>query len=518
MFCGVIWADLAHVARSTLLNSSSLLLSFFFLFLSRTFLSVATALGSIAVAYVIFDQLSTLRKRGNLPGPRGYIPFIGGLVEMVLDPTSFWQRQDAYGPVSWNYLAGRLMVHTTDPELSRKVLNSDSPDQLKMKVHPNAEAILGSNNIAFMQGDPHKQLRVQLLPLFTRRALAHYVEIQDRVTREKLNKWLSLSGEQEFRSLARELNTETSQIVFVGPYMIPEEMALFCEDYQRMNEGFLSFPLNLPGTALNKAVKARVKIVERLTVIVKKSKERMSKEGELPGCLLDYWMEKMVKMIAEAEANGTPLPEHHDDYEIACTVLDFLFASQDASTSSLVWILSHMAEHPEILERVREEQLQIRPQDEPVTHDQLLQMTFTRQVIKETLRIIPPASLVPQESQEDYQLTPEITIPKGTLITPSLWASSYYGYPEPHKYDPDRFSAERGEDTKYSKSFLVFGAGAHACIGKEYAINHLMTFLSIMSLNADWARRKTKESDKIVFGPTLYPGDCLLTFKQKVCV
>jgi len=501
------------------------------------------AVGSVLAAYIVYDQLDTRRKGGKLPGPRFYVPFIGGLVEMVRDPESFWRRQDGYGPVSWNYLAGHFMIHTTDPELSRKVrfsffffffffvcqprhhnigthpnsqvLSSDSPDQLRMRVHPNAELILGKNNIAFMQGERHKQLRTQLLPLFTRRALGHYIEIQDRVTREHVAKWLSAPvGEIEFRNLARALNTETSQIVFVGPYLTPEEMGSFHQDYQRMNEGFLSFPLNLPGTALNKAIKARIKIVASLETIVKKSKARMSQEGAQPECLLDYWMEKMVRMIKEAEDNHTPLPEHNEDYEIACTVLDFLFASQDASTSSLVWILSFLAEHPEVLEKVQEEQLTLRPHDEPVTQDHVMQMTYTRQVVKETLRMVPPASLVPQESLQDFQLTPEIVIPKGTLITPSLWASTSYGYPEPQKFDPDRFSVERNEDKLYAKSFLVFGAGQHACLGKEYALNHLMTFLSIMSLNAKWERRTTSQSGKIVFGPTLYPGDCLLTLKQ----
>lgn len=49
-------------------------------------------------------------------------------------------------------------------------------------------------------------------------------------------------------------------------------------------------------------------------------------------------------------------------------------------------------------------------------------------------------------------------------------------------------SPERKEDVTYASNFLVFGHGPHYCVGKEYAINHLMTFLAIVSTAADWKR------------------------------
>jgi cytochrome P450 family 710 subfamily A protein len=60
----------------------------------------------------------------------------------------------------------------------------------------------------------------------------------------------------------RNLNLLTSQTVFVGPYI--EDRKKFSENYLLITEGFLSFPINLPGTGLNKAVKARKYIVHTL--------------------------------------------------------------------------------------------------------------------------------------------------------------------------------------------------------------------------------------------------------------
>lgn len=66
---------------------------------------------------------------------------------------------------------------------------------------------------------------------------------------------------------------------------------------------------------------------------------------------------------------------------MADCVLDFLFASQDASTASLTWIIALMADRPDVLAKVQEEQARVRPNiHEPITGDMLDQMTYTRQV------------------------------------------------------------------------------------------------------------------------------------------
>jgi cytochrome P450 family 710 subfamily A protein len=77
------------------------------------------------------------------------------------------------------------------------------------------------------------------------------------------------------------------------------------------------------------------------------------------------------------------------------------------------------------------------------------------------------------------------------------------------------FRPDRAEDSKYRQNFLTFGVGPHMCVGREYAINHLIAFLSILSTSVDWERRITPESNKIKFLPTIYPADCLVTLAPR---
>lgn len=57
------------------------------------------------------------------------------------------------------------------------------------------------------------------------------------------------------------------------------------------------------------------------------------------------------------------------------------------------------------------------------------------------------------------------------------------GFTDAHKFDPDRFSPARQEDLKFGKHFLTFGFGPHSCVGREYAINHLVPHLNPPTLS-----------------------------------
>ena len=76
---------------------------------------------------------------------------------------------------------------------------------------------------------------------------------------------------------------------------------------------------------------------------------------------------------------------------------------------------------------------------------------------------------------------------------------AHQGYENPDKFDPDRFGPERGEDVKYATNFLVFGHGPHYCVGKEYAQNHLATFLARIATSLDFVRTRSKV--RVVWDP-----------------
>ena len=67
---------------------------------------------------------------------------------------------------------------------------------------------------------------------------------------------------------------------------------------------------------------------------------------------MDFWALRCLEEMREAEEQGVPPGAHTGDHEMADTVMDFLFASQDASTASLVWMVCLMAGYPDVLDKV----------------------------------------------------------------------------------------------------------------------------------------------------------------------
>lgn len=473
-------------------------------------------LAAVVIAYVIYEQISIMMLKQGMPGPRFVIPIVGSIWQMIQDPVKFYAKQAELGPISWNKIAGKFFVHIASTDIMRKVFQV--PNQLRLWLIFGAEPILGKNNIAFMHGEEHRALRHQLVPLFFPKALAVYVPLQDQLIREHIARWMVEDAQPDgsrkadsIRTRVRDMNVLTSLNVFLGPYLNDELKKRLSDLYFVMNEGMLAFPVNLPGTTINKAVKAREQTIPILEQCARLSRTRMSDPSQTEQCLLDFWMRVQLEEIRQ---NGTC--QHSSDNEVAFTVLDFLFASQDASTSSLVWTMALLADHPEIREKIRAEVDPTLSSGQTITNDALKNFTYTRQVIKEILRLRPPASFVPHQTIEDWELQPGFKIPKGSIIFPSIECASKEGFPNPHSFDPDRFGEARREDQKFGKHFLTFGAGPHTCLGKDYAVNHLMTYAALVCHSVEWQRLRFPNSDEIVFGPTIFPADnCVVRMQPR---
>lgn len=75
-------------------------------------------------------------------------------------------------------------------------------------------------------------------------------------------------------------------------------------------------------------------------------------EGKPPRCLMDFWAQRCLEEIKEAEEQHVLPHTHTTDRAMADTVMDFLFASQDATTAAVVWVTVLMADYPDVLQKV----------------------------------------------------------------------------------------------------------------------------------------------------------------------
>ena len=209
------------------------------------------------------------------------------------------------------------------------------------------------------------------------------------------NEWLSLDGKVEAYQLRfREINMEASLRVFLGDYMSDDVAKRISLEYFNITAALelVNFPIPLPGTKVYKAIQSRKYIVKHFIESIRDGRKRLEK-GEEPKSLMDAWLQAMKEEEIECEKAGKPAPRKFDDREIALTILTFLFASQDATSSALTWAFQLLADHPDVLDRVREEQIRIRGADnlnQALSLELMDASVYLRQVVKEILRLRPP--------------------------------------------------------------------------------------------------------------------------------
>ncbi|KAM0863113.1 hypothetical protein ACQ4PT_026234 [Festuca glaucescens] len=492
-------------------------------------LRTAAAFVAAAVAlYFLVEQLSYHRKKGALPGPPLVVPFLGSVVHMVRDPARYWEVKAAQAKESGlgfaaDWLFGYFVVFIRDSELSHRVFANVRPDAFQLTGHPFGRKLWGADNIIYKFGDEHKELRRRIAPNFTSRALSTYAAIQQRVILAHLRRWLDRSAAAGNKSMPllvpfRDMNLETSQAVFVGPYLTEETTEMLRKDYNIFIGGIVAVPVDLPGFAFRRARLAGERLSRLLAECARESKARMRAGGE-PECLADYGIQEMVRHIDEAANAGLPPPANTADENVGSYLFDFLFAAQDNVTSLLCSAVSALETHPDVVVRVRAEVAPVwSPESsELITAEMIQEMKYTQAVAREVVRHRPPGPLAPHIALQPFQLTEWYTVPKGAMVFPSVYESSFQGFHSPETFDPDRFfSDSRREDVAYKRNFLAFGAGAHQCVGQRYALYHLTLFIALFVTVAEFQRDRTEGCDDLLYVPTVVPRDgCAVYLKQR---
>ncbi|XP_052127121.1 cytochrome P450 4V2-like, partial [Frankliniella occidentalis] len=107
-----------------------------------------------------------------------------------------------------------------------------------------------------------------------------------------------------------------------------------------------------------------------------------------------------------------------------------------------------------------------------------VRLEYTERVIKETLRLFPPVPLTGRQVHRDTELA-SYKVPAGTTLLLNLFGAHRdpAHWPDPLAFDPDRFLAERSRG-RHPCAFLPFSGGARNCMGLQYAMMNMKTFLA----------------------------------------
>ncbi|HEX6757631.1 MAG TPA: cytochrome P450 [Propionibacteriaceae bacterium] len=176
---------------------------------------------------------------------------------------------------------------------------------------------------------------------------------------------------------------------------------------------------------------------------------------------------------------GLTLP----DENIRAQCLTFLIAGHETTSGLLSFAIYFLLEHPEYLDRAREEVDRVLGGTLQPTFDQLHELTYVRQVLDEALRLWPTASGFRRHAREDTVIGGgRYAIPKDLammVLSPMLHRDKSIWGEDAEDFNPDHTTPERMSSIP-PNAYKPFGTGQRACIGRQFALQEAVLVLGML--------------------------------------
>jgi cytochrome P450 len=419
------------------------------------------------------------------PGSLG-LPLIGDTLNFLQDSDFAKKRHQQYGPIFKTSLFGQPTVFVRGQEASLFVLTNDNK-YFVMNLPASTKALLGSLALSVQTGADHQNRRKLLYQAFGPRALAGYIGAMENITQRYLEKWEKM----ETMTWYPELRSYTFDVA--GKLLVGidngSETALG-HNFENWCRGLFSISLDLPWTHFGKAKKSRKLLLAELEKIIRDRQQGTPSDKDALSLLISG---------RDEEGNSLSLEELKDQ------VLLLLFAGHETLTSAISSFCLLLAQNPDVMASLRAEQQQF-PATEPLTLEQLKQMTYLEQVLREVLRLIPPVRGIFRKVINACEFG-GYSIPKGWSVACGINQTHQDSqlYPEPDRFDPDRFSPERSPKPF---SYVPFGGGLRDCLGKEFARLEMKLFAAKIVREFDWELLPDQDLNLIAI-PAQRPRDGL---------
>lgn len=211
----------------------------------------------------------------------------------------------------------------------------------------------------------------------------------------------------------------------------------------------------------------------------------------------EAYKETMVGLLMDAVA--TPEGDKVTDQELRDQMMTMLLAGHETTANLLTWVFYMLAKNPEAEAKFHEEiDAMDHFTDDPFNQSRAL--TYTTQIIKETMRLYPPAWIIYREADEPVTLQGE-AYDEGSIFMMATYAI----HRDPDVFtDPEAFRPERFEPEAEKKippfAYVPFGGGSRSCIGYRFAMMEAAILMAVIgrSVRFEMMGEDTVEPDPLI--------------------
>lgn len=404
------------------------------------------------------NQDGGVKNRPHIPGCRKGIRV---QLAALRGPLQYFRALESQeGAYAWLDLRGKLILMLNDATGIDHVLQQNPANYWKGDVNKVLAPLL-ADGIFLSEGSRWRRQRQETTPGFTTQRLGETFEIMAATIEEMFDGWerQARAGEPidvgvEMTRLTLDLFLRALFHVDAGDIArdIRHSLGLFL----REAEGRIWSPFNLP----QKWVLALPKY-QRAMQMMHGTVDRIIAGRKADHAFPDDLLSRLI------DSYGEDAGEQH---LLRQQILSFMLAGHETTAHGLTWSLFHLAQEPEWQERLCAEGNGLTGMD----WDQLRNLVGSQNLFSEALRLYPPVWTFSREAYQDDLIPLDdgsfVPLPAravAMLCTYVVHRRAKY-WPDPDRFDPDRFRPEIAE-TRPRMAWFPFGGGVRLCLGQRFA-------------------------------------------------
>lgn len=401
----------------------------------------------------------------------------GVLDQMAEDTPRFLaQLANSHDEIVRFRIFGNTFYLLTSPELVREVLVTRVAAFPKDDRDISLLSRIIGKGLVTTNGDEHRRQRALTQPAFHHRRIEAYARTMVDYTEEMLDGFT----DGQTRDIAHDMMNLTMFIVTKSLFGAGKDtMAAEAERVgeaihmlQEIADAEFVGPFVLPEWLPTRTNRDR----KQYRAVVHGVIDRMVTERRAAGAITDTGDLLSMLLLARDE-DGAPM----SDREVRDQLLTLFVAGHETTSNALTWTWYLLSEHPAAAARLHEEVDRVLG-DRPPTLDDLPNLPYTLQVLKESMRLYPPAWVLNIRRAAAATVIGDYTVPKGALIWLSPYAMHHQArfFPEPERFAPERWTPD-AEKALPRYAYMPFGAGPRVCIGNGFAMMEAHLIVAAMA-------------------------------------
>jgi cytochrome P450 len=388
------------------------------------------------------------------------LPLVGSSVPMLRDVLGFLERiSREHGDAVCFHIPGQRIFLFNHPDAIEQILVTERDRLIKDELTRRLSLLLG-NGLLLSEGAFWRRQRRLAQPGFHRERIAAYADAMVAMTERTIDGWRD-GEKREIQEAMMRLTLDIVVKTLFGLELesrdVADEIAAALDVLMVRFSGLdVMVPIWLP-TTQNRRTKAAIARLDRVVYGMIAERRRTGDTGDL-----------LSMLIAATDDASEPMT----DVQLRDEAMTLILAGHETTALTLSFALDLLARHPDVQENLAREIAAVLGERAATAAD-LPKLEWADAIVRETLRLYPPAWAVGREATEDIEVA-GFSVAKGTQIWAAQWIvhRDARWFPNPDAFEPQRWLVDgRALAKKLPKhAWFPFGGGPRVCIGNAFAM------------------------------------------------